>query len=365
MTACDIVIIGGGIAGVSLAARLAPVMRVVLLEAESSLGFHATGRSAAVFVPNYGDGPIRELTRMSRPFFDALDPDVFPAPLLAERGLLRLVQAEGEDAYAAAMGDAAGIAPIALSDAERLFPILAPERFVSASYEADVHDIDVDAMLQGLARQARRSGAQIMRDQRISAIARDGDGWSVVAGGERYAAPIIVNAAGGWADAVASMAGLPPLGLRPCRRSVAVLPLPPALQTEPRAPFVVPFPLRWFAKADTARLLISMAEEAETEPHDAFADEMVLAEGLHRFEEDTRFKVTRLEGSWAGLRTFTPDGYPAVGFDPAASGFFWFAGQGGFGIQTAPALAELGYALLTDSAGRPELADRFQARRFR
>jgi D-arginine dehydrogenase len=306
MKTSDVVIIGGGIAGVSLAARLAPSMRVVLLEAEASAGFHATGRSAAVFVPNYGDGPVRELTRISRSFFDAPDPDVFPHPLLAKRGLLRLVLTEGEQAYSAAMGGAAGIEPISLLEAERLFPLLEPKRFAAASLEADVHDIDVDAMLQGFARQARRAGADIVLEQRVDAIEPNSEGWIVRVHGERYATPVIVNAAGAWADAIAALAGLPPLGVRPCRRSVAILPLPEVLATELRPPFVVSFPLRWFAKADAARLLISTAEEEEVEPHDAFADEMTLAEGLHRFEEDTRLTVTRLEGSWAGLRTFRP-----------------------------------------------------------
>jgi len=365
MKTSDVVIVGGGIAGTSLAARLAPSMRVVLLEAEASAGFHATGRSAAVFVPNYGDGPIRELTRMSRTFFDAPDPDVFPHPLLAKRGLLRLVQAEGEAAYAAAMGGAAGTVPISLPEAGRLFPLLKPERFVAASFEADVHDIDVDAMLQGFARQARRGGAEIVLEQRVDAIECDVDGWIVRVRDERYAAPVVVNAAGAWADAIAALAGLPPLGLRPCRRSVAILPLPEALSAEPRPPFVVPFPLRWFAKPDAARLLVSTADEDEAEPHDAFADEMTLAEGLHRFEQDTRFTVTRLLGSWAGLRTFTSDGYPAIGFDPAANGFFWFAGQAGFGIQTAPALAELGEALLTAGSSRSGLGGLFDVRRLR
>jgi D-arginine dehydrogenase len=302
---------------------------------------------------------------MSRSFFDAPDPDVFPHPLLVKRGLLRLVQAGGEEAYAAAMSGAAGIEPLSLPEAERLFPLLEPKRFVAASLEADVHDIDVDAMLQGFARQARRAGADIVLDQRVDAIERHGDGWIVGAGGERYATPIVVNAAGAWADAIAVLAGLPPLGVRACRRSVAILPLPEVLATEPRPPFVVTFPLRWFAKADAARLLVSPAEEEEVEPHDAFADEMTLAEGLHRFEEDTRLTVTRLEGSWAGLRTFTPDGYPAIGFDPAASGFFWLAGQAGFGIQTAPALAELGEALLTARSLRSEVGDLFEVRRIR
>lgn len=357
MTTADVIIIGGGIAGVSLAAELAGHMSVILLEAETLPGYHATGRSAAVFVPNYGDAPIRELSLRSRAHFDAPDPDFWPSPLLKHRGLLRIAHADGQDDYRAQTEGAAGVEPIPVAEAVQLFPLLRPERFVEASYERDVHDIDVDALLQGYLRKARRLDARVETNKRVGAITRQTDGWSVATDTGGHSAPILVNAAGAWADEIAILAGLPPLGMRPCRRSVAVLPLPDAIENPDEMPFVVPFPLGWYAKAEAGRLLVSVAEEDPASPGDAFADDMVIAEGLHRFSEDTTVEIRRLESSWAGLRTFSPDGYPVVGRDPHDVRFFWFAGQGGFGIQTAPAMAKLGASqILGDEAALPEIA---------
>ncbi len=362
MQTADAVIIGGGIAGASLAARLAPEMRVVLLEAEPVAGYHATGRSAAVFVPNYGSGPIRDLTAESRAFFQSPDPEFFPNPLLTPRGLLRVALAEGADEHAAVIAGAHGAEEIPVSDAEALFPVLNPKRIVAASFEADVHDIDVEATLQGFLRQARAAGAHIAFGTSAEAIERRGKNWTIKADTETYTSPILINAAGGWADEVAKQASVPPLDLRPYRRSVALLPTPPALSSLPHAPFAVTFPLRWYAKLEPTGLLVSPGDETETQPHDAYVDDMTLAEGLHRFEMDSRVAVNRVAQSWAGLRTFTPDGLPVIGPDPAADGFFWCAGQGGFGVQTAPALAEQSARLIL-GGGASDL--QFAAARFR
>lgn len=361
----DVIVIGGGIAGASVAAAIAPDCEVTLLEAEQQTGCHATGRSAAVFVPNYGTGPIRELSRRSRMFFDSPDSGFSDAPLLAPRGLLRVVRPEGREAYEKAMAGSHGIEEISLEEAAMRFPLLNPAHFVAASLEADVHDIDVDALLQGYIRAARRCGAMIMTEARVERIRRRRGAWMVETPRGAFDASILVNAAGAWADAVAIAADIRPLGLKPYRRSVAQLPLPRSCRTEPRPPFAVPFPLRWFAKAERSCLLVSTAEEVMVEPHDAFADDLTLAEGLHRFESDTRHRVDRLRGSWAGLRTFSEDGLPVIGFDPRAPEFFWFAGQGGSGIQTAPALAELGARLLLGANPESGLAHLFDPGRFR
>jgi D-arginine dehydrogenase len=365
MKGADVIIIGGGIAGVSLAAELAGSMSVTLLEAEAMPGYHATGRSAAVYVPNYGDGPIRELTRLSRTHFDSQDGEFWPTPLLKHRGLLRLAREDGRAEYEGQATGAAGIEPLAIADAHRLFPILKPERFVEASYEDDVHDIDVDALLQGYLRKARRGGVRIETELQAAGIERNGRDWEVAAGNARYRAPILVNAAGAWADAVAMLAGLPPLGMKPRRRSVAVLPLPDELANHTGTPFVVPFPLGWYAKPHAGRLLVSAGDEDPAEPGDAFADDMVIAEGLHRFTEDTTVEINRVETNWAGLRTFSPDGYPVIGHDPAENGFFWFAGQGGFGIQTAPAMAKLGAKCLLENGLVPAALEASRATGFR
>jgi D-arginine dehydrogenase len=371
MTGSDVIVIGGGMAGVSLAAELSRAMSVTLLEAEAMPGYHATGRSAAVFVPNYGNAPIQALTRASRDHFDNPDPDLWPAPLFKHRGLLRIVRADGQEDYRNLTANAAGVETVPVAEACRLFPVLKSDRFVEASFERDVHDIDVDALLQGYLRKARGNRARIATRQRVVAIDRQAGDWRVRTHNDSYAASLLVNAAGAWADDIAALAGLPPLGMMPRRRSVAVLPLPKALASQTGMPFVVPFPLGWYAKPEAGRLLVSAGEEDPVEPGDAYADDMVLAEGLDRFSQDTIVEITRLESSWAGLRTFSPDGNPVIGRDPLNEGFYWFAGQGGFGIQTAPAMATLGAASIRDNHPVPDevaasrVAASISKRRFR
>lgn len=345
--AFDVAIVGGGIAGAGLAAALGARKRVVLVEREPQAGTHATGRSAAVFVPNYGDGPIRRLTDLGAEDFHRPDPDIWEHPLLKPRGLLRLATAEGAAAYDKQMTGARAAEDISLAEARELFPILKSERFVRASYEPAVCDVDVDALLQGYLRKARRSGVEILLNTDVTSIARLDGRWQIDTAGGPITAPVVVNAAGAWADEVARRAGVRPVGLRPLRRTVAVVDLPDDIEGSERWPFVVPFPLDWYAKPDSGRLLVSPGDEDLTEPHDVFSDDMVTAEGLHRFEQDVTFTVERVPSTWAGLRTFSPDTYPLVGFDSSACGFFWLAGQGGFGVQTAPALSRLAAGLLS------------------
>jgi D-arginine dehydrogenase len=235
---------------------------------------------------------------------------------------------------------------ISLDKAQELFSILNPSRFVRASYEANVFDIDVNALVQGWLRAAKRAGAEVLFDAEISRISRGDDGWQVVTTRGSVDAPVVVDAAGAWADDVARLAGVAPLGLKPLRRSMAVVEVPDAVADADRWPFVVAFPLDWYAKPDAGRLLVSPGDEDPVEPHDAFADDLVIAEGLHRFELDVTMPVERVTRTWAGLRTYAPDCHPVVGFDARAPGFFWLAGQGGFGVQTAPALSRLAAALL-------------------
>lgn len=351
----DIAIIGGGAAGMSLAAEIAANRATVLLEAEPQAGFHATGRSAAVLVPSYGHDLIRELTRRSQPDFEGT---------LTPRGLLRLARPEGIAAHDALIAGLTSVTSLTPEAAQEFLPALRPERFAAASFEAQVADIDVDAFMQAWARQARRHGARLELGARVEAIAREAGHWALHAGGTVHRARVLVNAAGGWADRIAEMAGVKPLGLTARRRSVAVLPCPEALAARP-VPFTVTFPLRWFAKTDGQSLLVSPGDETPVNPHDAWADDMDLAEGLDRFAADTSVEVTRVTRSWAGLRTFTGDGHPALGFDPAAKDFFWLAGQGGSGIQTAPALARIAAAVLRAEPARDNLAAALSPARLR
>lgn len=365
MRTADIVIVGAGAAGATLAAEIADTAEVVVVEAENQVAYHASGRSAAVFVPSYGHGLLRRLTAMSRDFYYEPDPEYFPSLLVTRRGLLRVVLEGGRDHHDAVTRGMPGIRPLSPEEAAAYFPLLAPAKILAASYEADVDDIDVEAMIQSCLRKARRLGADILRGNVVTGIARCRGAWNVKTRTGEIQCGVVVNAAGAWADSLAELAGLRPIGLRICRRSMAVLPLPAELAGLSSVPFTVPMPLRWYAKAEHASLLVSPADEDPMAPHDAYADDMTIAEGLHRFSQDTGFEIRRVRRSWAGLRAVAPDEYPVIGFDPEAEGFFWLSGQAGFGIQCAPGIARLAAGLLTGSSPDAELVKAFGVNRMR
>ncbi|NAZ37071.1 FAD-binding oxidoreductase [Rubellimicrobium sp. CFH 75288] len=351
----DFLVIGGGIAGVSAAARLSALGSVLLLEAEDNLAHHASSRSAAVFEGTYGAPETVALNRASRP-------ELEERGVLTPRGLLTLALPADEAAFEAELR-IEGMEEIPLPEARRLFPPLG-RAVARAAFHPDTLDLDTDRLLQGLAREARASGARLLTRAPVAAIRRDGAGWAVEAGGGTHRAGRIVNAAGPWADRVAAMAGLPPLGLRPLRRSMARIPSP----ADPSAwPMVQGAGETFYMKPDAGALLVSPAEEDPAEPHDAWADDLVLAEGLARFEAHAEIAVTRLLASWAGLRTFAPDRRLVLGPDPLEPLFLWCAGQGGYGFQTACAasrhLAET--AAGADPTLGPALAAALSPARFR
>ncbi|WP_340107300.1 FAD-binding oxidoreductase [Pikeienuella sp. HZG-20] len=344
MDAPDAIVIGGGVAGISAAAEMAADFRVVVLEAEGAIGTHSTGRSAAIFIRNYGNETLRALNAMAEPLF--IEPDgVAESSLLSPRGQM-LIAAEDEvgelDAYAAG---AEGLDWLSPAEAVELVPILRPERIAAAAIERDARDIDVDRMLQGYAKLLRRRGGRIATGARAGAIRRADGVWEVRTETETFRAPILVNAAGAWADGVAAMAGARPLGVTPMRRSAAIIPAPDGADIW-NWPLFGTAAETWYAKPEAGKLMVSPADEDPVEAQDAWPDDLVLAEGLHRYEQAVTAPVTRVERSWAGLRSFTRDRTPAVGFAPDTPGFFWLAGQGGYGVQTAPALARLTAALL-------------------
>jgi len=338
MTTADVVVIGGGIAGISAAAEIAAEARVVVLERERQTGYHTTGRSAAMYIAGYGNAVIRALNARSRPAFEHADPAFWPEPLLSRRGMVMLGR-PGQEALVAAEAGSGGTM-IDAATACGLVPILDPDTIACGFHDPEAADIDVDLLLQGFAKLLRRRGGRIETDAEAGAIARDGGLWRVTTRAGAVAAPLLVNAAGAWADVVAGRAGVAALGLQPLRRSAAILP-PPAGHDIARWPMFGGIAEDWYAKPTGGRLLVSPADEDPVPPQDAWPDDMVIAEGLARFEAMTRVAVTRVERTWAGLRSFLPDRTPAAGFDPVAPGFLWLAGQGGYGIQTAPALARL------------------------
>lgn len=345
----DIVIVGAGIAGVGLAAALGTGPRVLIIEQESRPAYHSTGRSAAIFIQNYGNAAIRTLSAASAPLFRDGDPAWFAHPLLSQRGLMYVSDEEGLEHHRELLAEAQGMVEIGIDEAMAMAPLLRRERLVAAAYERDAQDIDVNALHEGWLRKARAAGVTVLTDARLAAAARSGGRWRIEAGGHRVTADVLVNAAGAWADEVAGLAGVAPLGLQPMRRSIAVLPVPAGIDIS-RWPLIADSAEGWYAKPDAGKLYVSPAEEIPVEPHDAWVDDMVLAEGLYRFEQAMDWPVTRVERSWAGLRTFAPDRTPVAGFDPAAEGFFWLAGQGGYGIQTSPALSALAAALVRGEA---------------
>lgn len=335
----DVAVVGAGIAGAGFAASLNGA-RVALIEAESRPGHHATGRSAAILLRNYGNAAIRALTRASVPLFEGADPELFPHPLLSPRGLLYVADEAGKDAFDKLLAYDDGLEPITREEALARVPALRSERLAQAALERDAADIDVASLHQGFLKGAARKGATLLADAPVTHASREGNIWRIETKQGVVEAPVLVDAAGAWADRVAGLAGAKPLGLVPLRRSMAVLPPDPRFDIR-SWPLIADAAEGWYAKPEAGRLLVSPAEEHPAEPHDAFADDMVLAEGLDRFERHMDWPVTRVERSWAGLRTFAPDRTPVVGFDAELPGFFWLAGQGGYGIQTAPALSLL------------------------
>ena len=350
---CDVIIIGGGIAGISAAARLAAGARVTLLEMESRIGSHTSGRSAAIFVQNYGGAAVADVNLAARDFFR--DPaEITELPLLAPRGEMLVARAEDFAAMDDYLRDAREVEELTTEQALALCPILRPEAALRASIERGAETIDCDLLLHGFAKLLRRLGGQIETDAPATAIRFQNGLWHVTTPKGEFSAPVLVNAAGAWADPVAEMAGVTPLGLTPYRRNAAILPAPEGMVVD-NWPMVVNAAERWYFKPEAGKLMFSPCDAIATTPHDAWSDDMELAEGLDRFDQDVTYEVTRVERSWAGLRTFAPDHAPVVGFDPQAKGFFWLAGQGGIGIQTSPALAALTAALILDQpAALPE-----------
>lgn len=352
-TTADVIVIGGGIAGISAGARMAERgMSVVVLERESQLGYHSTGRSAAIFIRNYGNATLRALNAAAAPIMEAPE-GIADGSLLSPRGEL-LVATEDEmpalEKYAAG---SSGLDRLTAEEAVELVPILRRESIAGAVIERDAQDIDVDRMLAGFAKALRRAGGEIRTGAEVEKM-RHGDGvWTVDIRKERLQAPVVVNAAGAWAADIAHLAGAKPVPLQALRRSAAILPAPEGHDVS-GWPLFGSAAENWYAKPEAGKLMVSPADEDPVDPHDAWADDMVLAEGLDRYERAVTVPLTRVETSWAGLRTFANDRTPVVGFDAWEPGFFWLAGQGGYGVQTAPALAALTAALVAGET--PELA---------
>jgi D-arginine dehydrogenase len=355
----DIVIIGGGIAGASAGAELARTHRVLVLEAEDAPGYHSTGRSAAVFSESYGNRAIRALTRASRRFFHHPPADFSAYPLLKRRSWLHVAsvsQASALENFLATEDVALRVSRVSPEEALALSPLLLPETAAAGgAYEKDAADIDVDALHQGYLRLLRQRGGTIITGAQVTALARSGGQWLVQSTAGAFRARVVINAAGAWADRVAMLAGIAPLRIQACRRT-AVLVEPAARAISDSWPLTVDIEEAYYFKPDAGLLFISPADETPVEPCDVQPEELDVAIAIDRLERATGVTVARVRRKWAGLRSFAPDRAPVIGFDEAAPGFFWLAGQGGYGIQTAPAAAALAAALVRDERRPPELA---------
>ena len=342
VTTADVLVIGGGIAGIGAAARLASEAKVIVLERETAIGTHSTGRSAAVYIRNYGNATLKVLTAASADVYES--DELSDTPLLTPRGELLIAGEADAVEMEKALSEGVGLERLSPKEALSMVPILREDGVAGAVLEAGAQDIDVSSLLQGYVRLLRAAGGKIQTDVAIQTITR-GQLWRIETQTETFEAPIIVNAAGAWADQVAGLARVAQVGLVPMRRSAAILPAP---QEDGFAawPVVGAIDETWYCKPQSGKLLVSPAEEDPVEPQDAWPDDLVLAEGLDRFAQATTYPVTRVERSWAGLRSFVADRTPVVGFAPDADGFFWLAGQGGYGIQTSPAMAQLSADLI-------------------
>jgi D-arginine dehydrogenase len=343
----DFAVIGAGMAGASFAARVAERSSVLILERESLPGYHTTGRSAALFNELYGNAAIVALTRASRGFYDSPPAGFAHGPLLTERGALHVGFRDGRGAPPSPV-----CAPlIDPRDATDRVPILRPSEVAWAALDSSARDIDVKALHQGFLRMARQAGAKLVTDAELLALER-ADDWRISTRAGDFRAAIVVNAAGAWADRVAHMAGAATLGLRPLRRTVITIEAPAADIS--RWPAVMAAEEAFYFKPSAGRLLATPADETPSEPCDARPDELDIAVCVERLERATQLSVRRILSSWAGLRTFAADRTPVVGYDQRREGFFWLAGQGGYGIQTAPALSEVAAALaLREPMPRP------------
>jgi D-arginine dehydrogenase len=344
----DFIVAGAGIAGASCGYFLARDAKVIVLERESQPGYHSTGRSAALYSETYGNFVIRALTVASGPFFAAPPPGFADHHLVSPRGTIIFGhegQREKLDAmYAEWRQLVETVQRLDQAQTLALHPLLEPDRLIGSVYEPDAKDIDVHATHQGFLRGLRSHGGRVDNDAECKSIVRQNGKWLVETPAGSFAAPVLINGAGAWCDEIAKMAGARPVGLTPKRRTAFTF-SGPADTDYNHLPMALDADEEFYIKPEVGQFLASPADETPMEPCDVQPDDYDIAEAVEQIEQNTKLRIKRINNKWAGLRSFVADRSPVVGFDDATEGFFWLAGQGGYGIQTAPAMGEVSAAL--------------------
>jgi D-arginine dehydrogenase len=355
----DVAVVGAGIAGASVAAVLTEKLKVVVVEREAFPGMHSTGRSAALFSEIYGGTAVRALSRASRAFLYSPPEGFAEGPLVRPRGALHIASAAqiaALDAFCALPDIGPAVTRKSAREVLALCPIVREDYIAAGALETASADVDVNAMHQGYLRLLKARGGTLLIDAEVTALSRDGAGWRLTAGTNEIAAPIVVNAAGAWADELAALAGVRQIKLQPRRRTALIVDAPHGSGSD-AWPTVMDIDEQFYFRPDAGALMLSPADETPSPPCDAQPDEWDIATAIDRVTTATTLGVRRVRRSWAGLRSFAPDRAPVVGYAPDAPGFFWLAGQGGYGIQTAPAMATLAAALVAGAPVPAELAD--------
>ncbi len=350
----DVIVVGGGIAGVSAAYEIAASARVLLLEREDQLAYHSTGRSAAMHTENYGNAAIRQLTLESRRFFLAPPACFGTEPLLRPRGMLWIARADQAEALERELEHGRRYVPsihrIGPAEARALCPALRADYVAGAMMEPEAMDLDVHAIHQGYLKGLRQRGGRVVTGAEVTALRREGGVWQVASRADRWEAPTVVNAAGAWAGELGRLAGAIDIGLQPRRRTVAIADV--GTEGEARGmkdwPCVIDVGESFYFKPESGHLMVSPADATPCEACDAQPEEIDVAQAIDRLERATSLRVRRVPHRWAGLRSFVADGSPVVGPDPRAPGFFWLAGQGGYGVMTSPAVARFGAGVVLD-----------------
>ncbi len=348
---CEFLIIGGGIAGASAAYELSAHGRTIVLEREEAPGYHSTGRSAAQFLESYGNLAVRRLAKASRPFFDDPPPDFAEHPLLTPRGALFIARKDQRARFDAALAETRtqvqSVYEMECSEAIALVSVLREDYLAAAFFEPNAMDIDIHAIHHGYLKGIATRGGEVVTDAELTRLVRTQGSWVAETRAGAFAAPVVVNAAGAWCDAVAELAGVRPIGLVPKRRTALTFDPPDGLDVT-GWPLTIDIDEEFYFKPEAGRILASPADETPSPPCDAQPEEIDVALAVDRVHTATTLDVRRITHRWAGLRSFVADKTPVVGMDDEAEGFFWIAGQGGYGIMTSPAMARAATGLATN-----------------